>query len=446
MPRPICFMIMPYGEKSTGAARGSKLPPKVNFDRLWELAFEPLIHELGYEPVRADQDWGSSILQEMLERLTLADLVIADVTIANANVYYEVGVRHAARRSHCVMISADDSKQLFDIAQMRQARYPLPTGEIGEAEAARIRDKLRIRVRELALGDSPVFTLVAGFPDPDPAQASAVRREMAQLATFQAEIREVRRTLDPAICRERALALRDRYCQGAPLRKAVALELLRLLRDCAGWADMLAFVDRLSPDLQDLPLVREQRALAVSETGEPHAAIGALEVLIKNFGETSERRGLLGGRYKRLFREETNPDRKKQYLDRAIAAYEAGMRLDLNDYYPASNLARLYQTRGRKGDSEKARIAAAVTAVACERARTLGDTSEWLKPTLLGAAFDAGDTRLAEQLAEEVATEGAAAWQLKATLADLENALELHPASVHEQLLAVVNRLKSLLV
>jgi hypothetical protein len=89
-------------------------------------------------------------------------------------------------------------------------------------------------------------------------------------------------------------------------------------------------------------------------------------------------------------------------LDRAIAEYEAGMKVDLNDYYPSSNLARLYRTRKRKGDEDKAYIAAAVVLTACERARMRRSKDEWLNPTLLGAAFDAGDVEKAQELANQV--------------------------------------------
>jgi hypothetical protein len=44
----------------------------------------------------------------------------------------------------------------------------------------------------------------------------------------------------------------------------------------------------------------------------------------------------------------------------------------------------------------------------------------WLRPTLLGAAFDAGDIEKAGQLAKEVSREGPVAWQLQSTLNDLK--------------------------
>src|SRR4051794_4848400 len=138
MPRPICFMIMPYGTKSTFPVTGADVPEKVDFDRLWEAALRPAIFNAGYEPVRANEDVGALIITEMIERLAISDLVLADVSIPNGNVYYEVGIRHAAQRRGCIMTSATWAKPLFDVNQMRQIRYPLPTQVISDEIADQI--------------------------------------------------------------------------------------------------------------------------------------------------------------------------------------------------------------------------------------------------------------------------------------------------------------------
>ena len=91
---------------------------------------------MGYNPVRADRDVGALIVSQMLQRLVMADLIVADVTLPNANVYYEIGVRHAARARGCVLTSADWAKPVFDLAQMRQIRFPLPDGGIDDETAA----------------------------------------------------------------------------------------------------------------------------------------------------------------------------------------------------------------------------------------------------------------------------------------------------------------------
>jgi hypothetical protein len=69
--------------------------PEIDFNALWDRAFAPTIIALGYDPVRADQDTGALIITQMIERLYFADLVLADMTIPNGSVYYNVGIRLA---------------------------------------------------------------------------------------------------------------------------------------------------------------------------------------------------------------------------------------------------------------------------------------------------------------------------------------------------------------
>ncbi len=445
MPRPICFMIMPYRTKETQAAPPA--PAKVNFDALWEKALRPAVEEMGYQPVRADQDLGALIITEMLQRLYWSDLVIADLTVPNGNVYYEVGVRPAARNAGCVLVSADWSKALFDLDQMRQVRYPLPEQEVTDATAELIREKLTQAVPALAAGAAPLFQALPGYPTAvDPRHADVIKDFFQQLSNFQAEVRAVREA-PQGKKKGRALALRDHYATQRPIIPAVALEIMYLVRDFVGREETLAWISALPADIAKLPLVREQRCLALAKVGSPVDAIGALQELIKTDGATSEREGLLGGRYKQLYREATGATDKAKFLDKAIEHYERGMKLDLNDYFPSCNLPRLYQVRGKRGDQEQAQAAAEVARLACERARELKIDDEWVRPTLLGMAFFAGDVPLVEELAEEVAAEGAVEWKLATTFEDLKLSTgQTKDAETRASLEAVVERLNALLV
>jgi hypothetical protein len=143
-----------YGKKATQAETGQGIAT-IDFNALWDRAYAPLIKELGYDPLRADQDVGALIVTQMIERLYFADLVLAEMTIPNGNVYYEVGVRHAAREKGCVLLAADWSKQLFDIAQMRTIRYPLADGDVGDAAAQAIRAAIKPKIEALARGGRP---------------------------------------------------------------------------------------------------------------------------------------------------------------------------------------------------------------------------------------------------------------------------------------------------
>ena len=117
---PLCFVVMPFGVKPDGEG-GS-----VDFDAVYERLLVPAICAAELEPLRADQDVvGGMIHKPMFERLILADYAVVDLTTANANVFYELGVRHAARPFSTVLVSADVKRAPFDLAPDRVLPYAL---------------------------------------------------------------------------------------------------------------------------------------------------------------------------------------------------------------------------------------------------------------------------------------------------------------------------------
>jgi tetratricopeptide (TPR) repeat protein len=444
-------MVMPFGIKPV-LPRPDRAPEKIDFDALWNKALAPLIDEMGYDPVRADQDTGASIILEMLERLYFSDLVVADMTIPNGNVYYEIGIRHACKGSGCLLISADWSQPLFDNAQMRRLVYPLPSGNVSDAEAGDIQAALRGGAKALAEGASPMYQHIPGFPDPariDPQRASVIRSQLDALSAFQARVRAARVCRDKAQASGLALALRDDYPAGGTLPQGVALEVTMLLRDVVGWQDCMDYIAALPASLRELSAVQEQRSLALSKTGNHLEAIGALEQLIERQGPSAERHGLIGGRYKKLAAQadkQGDTAAAADYLDLAIEHYEKGMQSDLNDYYPSCNLPRLYKQRDEEGDADRAAVAAQVAMMACERAKARNAQDEWLNPTLLGLAFDAGDVTRAKALVKSVRKDGAAVWKLETMLDDLERSVgQVDDGATKQALAGLVGELRGLL-
>jgi hypothetical protein len=404
-----------------------------------------VIKDLGYEPVRADQDVGALIITQMIERLYFADLVLAEMTIPNGNVYYEVGIRHAARDRGCVLLAADWSKQLFDVAQMRTIRYPLADGDVGEAAAEAIRAVIKSKIEALAKGGSPVFKSIKGYPsDVDVAQASTMKEVMANIAALQGRVRAVR-ALPPARRMAAAKPLAEESCR-PPTTAPIALSVIRLLKESADnaddWTWITQFIAGLPGEISDLEEVQDWNAFALAGAGKPIGAIAKLEELMTLSGPTPERLGLLGGRYKRLASSAATPAERLVYLNKTIDAYERGMEIDLNQYYCSSNLPRLYLQRNRKGDRERAVAVSHVVVAACERAKNRKETDEWLRPTLLGAAFDAGDADKAEELAAEVLAEGSTSWKLETTMSDLESTvLQVQDPDAKSRLTAVLETL-----
>lgn len=443
------FMVMPFGRKPTQAEPG-KGPAEVDYNALWDKAFFPMLTSLGYKPVRADEETGALIIQQMIERLYFSDLVLVDLSSPNGNVYYEMGIRHAACRRGCVLLAADWSRPLFDIAQMRLLRYPLSCGDPTDDMAQAIREKMAPRISEMRNGTSPVYEILPGYPfNVNPARSIGVKDQFQALADFQGKLQGLRAVPEgDRLKRIKEIKVEheaDLYVPG------VALGLLRVLVDSVNkdqWHEVLNYIQGLDAAIATEGYVLEQRGLALGKVGRPADAVAQLEALVQRDGSTSEREGLLGGRYKELMRaaKEAECDKDaRRYRDLAIQHYELGMAIDLNDYYPASNLARLYRERKAPGDEGRAQRALHVTSAACERALKRGTSDEWVRPTMLGVQFDLPDVETAEVLVHEVVREGRAVWKLETTLASLqESAAHVQVPTAKARLEAVLETLRAL--
>ena len=300
-------------------------------------------------------------------------------------------------------------------------RYPLPEGNISEADRRSVRSRSRARSRPArrAFADAPVDPGLSR--NVDPSKATTMQDQLAELAAFQTKVRAVRvapRHGTDASWRKALVA-----SEGTPpATYPIALALLLLLRDST---DTQTDWKRCSPSrrasAKSSPTNRSpgKLAFAAAQAGNIQA-IAELETLIER--RTDARTPWPDGRPLQA------PDRGRDIrwrerldLAKAIDAYERGMELDLNDYYCSSNLPRLYRSASA-GDEERAQTVLRLVIAACERAKRRNVADEWLRATLLGAAFDAGDADKAEELADDIEAEGSARWKLESTLDDLKSA------------------------
>lgn len=427
-PRPVCFVVMPFGERQV-AVPSPDAPAKLNFDALWDKALRPALEDLGYLAIRADIEMGTVIVKDMLERLALAELVLADMTLPNGNVYYEVGLRHVAKQTHCVLIAAEWSNQLFDVDQIRTQRYPLSDGTVPDEQAEVIRKQLVQVIPKVKDALTPFYELVRSKKE-----STVFREQIETISVFQAEVRAVRLGEDMTGRKTKVAELVSTFKGSSLDLPEVAFELLTLVRDILGWEALVDYVETLPRILRERPFTKEQVLLAKSKIGDHQMAIEGLKELVKLEGEAPERSGLMGGRYKRLWRAardkrlesgETEPGLEEcGYLDAAIEHYTRGMQLDLNAYYCASNLPALLGMRESDGDAVEAAFLDKHIVRATTRAIERGEDDGWAKPTLLGAAFRAQDVALVRKLAIEVARQGPAAWELESTLDDIDDTIE----------------------
>jgi hypothetical protein len=107
-----CFVISPIGEEQ------SEIRNRAN--QVLRHIITPCVQELGYDdPIRADRIAIPGVItSQVVEHILNDDLVIADLTGHNANVFYELSIRHIIRKPLVQIIDIKD-RIPFDIATSR---------------------------------------------------------------------------------------------------------------------------------------------------------------------------------------------------------------------------------------------------------------------------------------------------------------------------------------
>ncbi len=110
-----------------------------------------------YEVVRADQiDDEGLITNQVIEHLLDDDLVVADLTGLNPNVFYEIAVRHAARKPIIHLITKGQQIP-FDVANMRAVPYALDDPDALEEAQDELRRKVNaIEAENFKAAPNPV--------------------------------------------------------------------------------------------------------------------------------------------------------------------------------------------------------------------------------------------------------------------------------------------------
>ena len=163
---PHAFIAMPFGTKP-----GADGTP-IDFNRVYAELLKPALEAAGFEVFRADEEQrAGDIRTDMFQELLVADLVVADLTLDNPNVWYELGVRHALRARGVLLVQGPRASQPFDIYTDRKLRYALSDGAPDPATLATDIERLATLARETwaassARTVSPVYTLLPHLMEP----------------------------------------------------------------------------------------------------------------------------------------------------------------------------------------------------------------------------------------------------------------------------------------
>lgn len=120
-----CFVISPIGESESETRKRS--------DAVLQHIITPAARDAGLTAVRADQLASPGIITNQVIAHILEDrMVVADLTDHNANVFYELALRHAFRRP-VVLLIYKDQKLPFDVHGIRTIPYDLSLDGVAQA-------------------------------------------------------------------------------------------------------------------------------------------------------------------------------------------------------------------------------------------------------------------------------------------------------------------------
>lgn len=319
-----CFVIIGYGPKMDYAT-GREL----DLDKTFDYIIKPAFEELGFLCYRASDISHSGVIDiPMYNSILKSDFVLADLSTLNANVLYELGIRHAVRKNTTIIISEKELTYPFDLNHILIEPYEHLGKAIDYGEVLRFKKQLQEKVKALLENpqvDSPLYTL---FPDLEVPNFTA-----EEIEDIKENIKEDGSLSDFMSAAEDAKNKKDYPTALQYLEKALKLN-------------------------QDNVLVTQRLALITykAETPTKHAALNRALVYLEDLNPLMsidlETLGLSGAIYKRLFEVENN----QEHLRKSIWFYEKGFYIG-SDYYNGINLAFLFNVNALQANDKFEAIA-----------------------------------------------------------------------------------------
>ena len=156
-----CFVISPIGDEGTEHRKHA--------DLVLSSLIEPALKALGLTAVRADKiSIPGMITGQVIDHVSRAKLIIADLSFGNPNVYYELALRHAIRKPAVQIIRTAD-RLPFDVGQFRTYQIDMtdiytlvPQLDLHRSEITRL---CRAAIEEGAQAESPLSRFYPSFWD-----------------------------------------------------------------------------------------------------------------------------------------------------------------------------------------------------------------------------------------------------------------------------------------
>lgn len=335
-----CFVVIGFGMK-TDYSTGRTL----NLDLTYTKLIKPAFDSVGIRCFRAiDINVTGSIDKLMYNWIYQADFVVADLSTMNANVFYELGVRHA-QRPNTTLIMAENGlfkKLPFDLSHTIIYGYEHLGEDIADEEAERFVGLLSTQLQKLldnpVAEDSPVYVYMPGMEPPEWTDPKELIADLKARLAEQEQARSGEQTeIDPEALKKQSLAFLVDSAEAAKKKRdfttAIAL--------------FTAATDNDPQDMflwQRLALVTYKNKEDASDEEAIEALNEAEQILAVNcdlhISTDPETLGLAGAINKRLYERTDN----LAHFEKSVFYYERGFYIK-QDYYNGINVAFMYTVR-----------------------------------------------------------------------------------------------------
>jgi hypothetical protein len=150
------FIVRPFGTKGG-----------INFEDVQKYLIAPALAALDIQGGTTEPFMqAGNIRADMFQQLLVADLVVADISIHNANVFYELGIRHALQPKRTFLLRAKSKKDPKDRGPEDEVPFDLKTDrylEYDSEKPADLLERLADALRQTLaseIRDSPVFQML----------------------------------------------------------------------------------------------------------------------------------------------------------------------------------------------------------------------------------------------------------------------------------------------
>ena len=329
-----CFVSIQFGRKTLPDAR------ELDFDFLYFQVIQPALREVGIECRRLDEFTTGAIWHKtMISEVIASDLLIADITSRNANVFYELGIRHALRRGRTLLISAG-GRSPADISLLPVIFYkPDEAGRLTGKDADDFRARLQSLVgqsQRTTVNDSPIFEFFPELGVDLPAELERTTRRRVKTTRSQRGFAQA--VVDSPDQARGALEQSEAEVRSAPeVDPSEYLNVMKGFRDLSDWDRVIALAEDAPPELAQSPELRQLLSLALNRRGgreDQERAISIMEQQIAETGGDSESYGILGRIYKDRYdqaKKRGDDAEAAAYLEKAIHEYREGFNTNPRD-------------------------------------------------------------------------------------------------------------------